>query len=186
MSFSERAILWLHIGVAIFTIGPVTAATMSTPRYIRKRNAVIVGYLYRVTRLYTIGSLLLFVFGIILADMLGDLSKPWLSIAMTLYVVALVLLILILRDQRRAVAALGRVTALTSAPAAPASAPESASPAESPAAGPADGAGVPPAAAAEPDTEAEKIAGVERGRIASLAGVTSLIWLVILVLMVWR
>jgi hypothetical protein len=30
------------------------------------------------------------------------------------------------------------------------------------------------------------VATVERGRIASLAGVVSLIWLVILVLMVWR
>ncbi len=30
------------------------------------------------------------------------------------------------------------------------------------------------------------MATVERGRIASLAGVVSLIWLVILVLMVWR
>jgi hypothetical protein len=30
------------------------------------------------------------------------------------------------------------------------------------------------------------VATVERGRIASLAGVVSLIWLVILVLMVWK
>jgi hypothetical protein len=30
------------------------------------------------------------------------------------------------------------------------------------------------------------VATVERGRIASLAGVVSLIWLVILVLMVWN
>jgi hypothetical protein len=25
MSFSDRAILWLHVAVVIFTIGPVTA-----------------------------------------------------------------------------------------------------------------------------------------------------------------
>jgi hypothetical protein len=30
------------------------------------------------------------------------------------------------------------------------------------------------------------VATVERGRIASLAGVVSLIWLVILILMVWN
>jgi hypothetical protein len=30
------------------------------------------------------------------------------------------------------------------------------------------------------------VASVERGRIASMAGVVSLIWLVILVLMVWN
>ena len=69
-----------------------------------------------------------------------------------------------------------------------------------------------PAAAAEPATETDpaerpashrglaapprrsppwprptvKVAAVERGRIASLGGVTALIWLVILVLMVWH
>src|ERR1700684_629955 len=101
MSFTDRAILWLHIAVVIFTIGPVTAAIMATPRYIRKRNAVVVGYLYRVTRIYTLASLLILVFGLILADLLHDFSKPWLSISLTLYVVAVVLLVLIMRDQRR-------------------------------------------------------------------------------------
>ncbi len=38
MSFTDRLVLWLHIGFAIFTIGPVTIAIMSTPRYIRARN----------------------------------------------------------------------------------------------------------------------------------------------------
>jgi Ca2+/Na+ antiporter len=181
MSFSERAILWLHIGVAIFTIGPVTVAIMATPRYIRQRNAVVVGYLYRVTRLYTIVSILVLIFGIILADMLNVLSKPWLSISMTLFVVALVLLILILRDQRKAVTALEG--AATSAPAVttttvaiPAETPEPDGDAE-------DG----DALADDPfEPESEKIAAVERGRIASLGGVTGLIWLVILILMVWR
>jgi hypothetical protein len=45
MSFSDHVVLWLHIAAAIFTIGPGTAAIMSTPRYIRKRNTVVVGYL---------------------------------------------------------------------------------------------------------------------------------------------
>jgi uncharacterized membrane protein len=246
MSFSERAILWLHVGVAIFTIGPVTAAIMSTPRYIRKRNPVIVGYLYRVTRLYAIASLLLFIFGIILADMLNELSKPWLSISMTLYVVAIVLLVLIIRDQRKAVAALESVAAsagrppvpLASTPAlnsasatdptgAPNAAPTAGADADAGSAesgsadvgsaesgsadvgsaesGSADvgsaesgsaetgtdaekaaGQPAPPVTAAPAESPSEKIAAVERGRIASLAGVTGLIWLVILILMVWR
>ncbi len=45
MSFSDHAVLWLHVAAAVFTIGPVTAAVMATPRYIRKRNTVVVGYL---------------------------------------------------------------------------------------------------------------------------------------------
>lgn len=168
MSFSERTILWLHVVVAIFTIGPVTAAIMSTPRFIRKRNAVIVGHLYRTTRIYAIASLLVFVFGIVLADMLNELSKPWLSVSMTLFVVALVLLFLILRDQRKAFNALNSLPASASSPEAAETETD-----------------------AEDDldlnvTEPEKIAAVERGRIASLGGITGIIWLVILVLMVWR
>ena len=38
MSFTDRLLLWFHIGFVIFAIGPVTIATMSTPRYIRARN----------------------------------------------------------------------------------------------------------------------------------------------------
>jgi hypothetical protein len=41
--------------------------------------------------------------------------------------------------------------------------------------------GSPPAAAA-----AGHVAAVERGRIATMGGVVSVIWLVILVLMVWN
>ena len=38
MSFTDRLLLWFHIGFVVFTIGPVTIATMSTPRYIRAGN----------------------------------------------------------------------------------------------------------------------------------------------------
>ena len=187
MSFTERLILWLHIGVAIFTIGPVTAAIMSTPRYIRKRDTVVVAFLHRITRLYAIGSLLVLVFGLVLAQQRDDFAKPWVSISMTLFVVALVLLVLIDRDQSRAVEALRRegaaavpatkAMAVTEAKDADASAEDAAdAPAKTTVSAPA------PAAPAD----ADRIAAVERGRIASLGGVTSLIWLVILILMVWK
>jgi hypothetical protein len=179
MSFTDRLILWLHIGVAIFTIGPVTAAIMSTPRYIRKHDTAVVGFLQRITRVYTIASLLVFVFGLILAGMRNDFSKPWVSISMALFVVTLVLLVLIIRDQGAAVAALEKEAA------AVASQPPAAIQAEHPSAGTASAADTPstPAATA---ADAERIAAGERGRIASLGGITSLIWLVILILMVWR
>jgi len=215
MSFTDRLILWLHIGVAIFTIGPATAAIMSTPRYIRKHDTAVVGFLRRITRVYTVASLLVFVFGLVLADMHNDFSKPWISISMTLFVVALVLLVLIIRDQGTAVAALEReaaamasqtsaVVLAENAPAGTASAGAgnagagSAKPGDTQTAqsGTADSAAssaatavstaeTPSAPAANAD-DAERIAAVERGRIASLGGVTSLIWLVILILMVWR
>src|SRR5215469_11603374 len=106
MSFSDHVVLWLHIAAAIFTIGPGTAAILSTPRYIRKRNAVVVGYLYRITRIYAVGSLLTLIFGLIITQMLDDFSKPWVSASITLFIVAAVLLVLIMNDQRKALTAL--------------------------------------------------------------------------------
>lgn len=199
MSFTDRLVLWLHIGFAIFTIGPVALAISSTPRYIRRRDVPVLRYLARITLIFTAASLLVLVFGVILGQLDDDFSHPWLTVAMTLFVVAIVLLLLIIRDQRRAIRAL--------APAEPAA---GATPAvgngdddtgvapggdELAAAGQANGATVSESgtAASQPGREAvhgatlaAHVASVERGRIAAMGGVVNLIWLVILVLMVWR
>jgi hypothetical protein len=177
MSFTDRLVLWLHVGFVIFTIGPVTVAIMSTPRYIRKRDAVIVRYLYRATRLFTVISLGVLIAGLVLANQLHVFSKPWLSVSLTLFVVAIALLVLIMRDQHRAIAALEE--------------------AEEVAADAAAGADDQPDAEAGERSERARVPGgpitaeelhphVERGRIAMLGGVVSVIWLVILVLMVWN
>ena len=166
MSTSDRLLLILHIGFAIFTLGPLTAATMSTPRYIRKRNAVVVRYLHRTTQIYGIGTLGIFLFGMALAK--GDLAKVWLSVSMTLFIVALVLLLIVERDQRKAVhllEAAGREKAPSSRPAGDEDE-------EKPGHRKAD--------------DGADIAQVERGRIAAISGVVAVIWLAILVLMVWN
>jgi hypothetical protein len=200
MSFTDRLVLWLHIGFVIFTIGPVTVAIMSTPRYIRQRNLVVLKYIYRTTRLYSVLSLGVLVAGLILAQLTKNLAKPWLTASMTLFVVTLVLLVLILRDQHRAIAALEDAEAdaqEAAAAARTAAAAAQTSPAEAePAAAGAAGAGSAAGAAAEaadpghlpgnPPAAGTHLAHVERGRIASMGGVTALIWLVILVLMVWK
>jgi Predicted integral membrane protein (DUF2269) len=194
MSFGDRAILWLHVTAAIFTIGPGTAAIMATPRYIRARNRVVVGYLLRTTRIYSIGALLVLVFGLILTGMTHKFSQWWISVSLTLFVVAVVLLVIILRDQGKALGALSaaepavgsgpvEVTIRSSEEDKPATDTD-------PAAG-GPGAGQPPTAPphVEPAPSAMsdiKVAAVERGRIAAMGGVTALIWLVILVLMVWH
>ncbi len=202
MSFGDQFVLWLHIGFAVFTIGPVTLAISSTPRYIRKRDVAILRYLARITTLFTVGSLLVLVLGIVLGQLLHELSKPWLTAAMTLFVVALVLLVLIIRDQRKAIRALEEAGAI-GAPAAqiaPAEAsPESAATAAADAAGQAGqaapAAGTTTTAAADPATVATAataaavaahVASVERGRIAAMGGVVNLIWLAVLALMVWQ
>jgi predicted lipid-binding transport protein (Tim44 family) len=193
MSFADRLLLWFHIGFVIFAIGPVTIATMSTPRYIRARNVGVLRYLSRMTRIFGAASLGVLLFGIIAGQSLHDMTKTWVTASMTLFVVALVLLVLIMRDQHKAIAAVEASLA-----ADPAEAPAVAPAATSATAGHPEptAADVEPAPAGEPGSGTAAtatvtaarvhVATVERGRIASLAGVVSLIWLVILVLMVWR
>ena len=194
MSFADRLVLWLHIGFAIFTIGPVALAISSTPRYIRRRELPILRYLSRITMIFTIGSLLVLVAGIVLGQLDHDFAHPWLTVAMTLFIVAIVLLVLIIRDQRRAIRALD--PAATDSAAAPAAHPGPAA-AGGVAGGSAPGQDTGPAAPAEEPataarpapggaTLAEHVASVERGRIAAMGGIVNLIWLVILVLMVWQ
>ena len=189
MSFTDRLVLWLPIGFVIFTIGPVTVAILSTPRYIRARNQTVVGYLYRTTRIYALLSLGVLVFGLVLAQLDKDFSKPWLSVSLTLFVVAIVLLVLIMRDQHRAIAAL-ELAAAAEAPAAgtppaaaevvPVSAEEHAGDAEAAQ----DAEPAAPNLPGSPGVPAAHVATVERGRIATMGGVVALIYLVILVLMI--
>jgi len=166
MSFADHFVLWLHIGFAVFTVGPVTLAISSTPRYIRKRDITIVRYLTRITTIFTAGSLTVLILGIVAGQLLHELSKPWLTAAITLFVVALVLLVLVIRDQRRAIRAL---EAVATAPAVPADTQD-----------PADGS------ASDQSAGAAHLASVERGRIVAMGGVVNLIWLAVLALMVWR
>jgi hypothetical protein len=175
-SFPDRLWIWLHVAFVIFTIGPVTIAILSTPRYIRTRNVAVLRYMLRTTRIFGTASLGVLAFGIVAAQSLRKLSASWITTAMTLFVVSLVLLVLIMRDQRRAVVALetaGEREALAAAnPARTAAAQEDHDDA--------------PDAQAIPVAPPAHAASVERGRIASLAGIVTLIWLVILVLMVWN
>jgi hypothetical protein len=192
MSFADNAVLWLHLVAAIFTIGPGTAAIMSTPRYIRRQNAVMVGYLYRTTRIYSIAALLTLIFGAVLAGMTHKFSQWWISVSLTLFVVAFVLLMLIIRDQRTAMTVLTTADDTTAAAGSDTVRSSQAvqEPRETEAAG-----GDQPAAAVASDAQPAittdpktglRLAAVERGRIASMGGVTAVIWLVILVLMVWH
>jgi len=207
MSFSQHLVLWLHVAFVIFTIGPVTLAIMSTPRYIRKRDIRILRYLTRMTFVLAAASLGVLIAGFALASMIGKAGKPWIIISATLFVVAILLLGLIHRDQRHAIKALESATSAgdrsasagagSGKPAVPADgqAPAAQTPADDVDQhdGKADADGetaAAPAAEARATDTADTIpaylASVERGRIAMMGGVVSLIWLVILVLMVWN
>jgi hypothetical protein len=193
MSSADRLLLILHIGFAIFTLGPLTAATMATPRYIRRGEPGVVRYLNRATRIYGLLSLGIFLFGAILAR--GQFDKMWLSASMTLFIVALVLLVIIERDQRKAVHKLELAEA-ERRPAAPRAASAEAPPAETAETATASSEGPSPEAATDagagsPEPAPERaplgeLAKVETGRIATVSGVVALIWIVTLVLMVWN
>ena len=178
-SFPDRLWVWLHVAFVIFTIGPVAIAILSTPRYIRTRNVAVLRYMLRTTRIFGTASLGVLAFGIVAAQSLHKLESSWITTAMTLFVVSLVLLVLIMRDQRRAVVALETASereALTTA-----------NPPDAKGTTPAkDGHDDAPDAQAIPVATPVHAASVERGRIASLAGIATLIWLVILVIMVWN
>jgi len=236
MSFTDRLLVWLHIGFAIFTLGPAAVAMLATPRYIRKRDLAVLRYLYRTTRIYGVLTAGVFLFGLLLGR--HDFNKGWFSAAMTLFIVGAVLLVLVVFDQRRAITAIEKAVAVDEARAGvplPAHTPSAAegreggsATAESGPAGSGSAAGTAGAAAAG-DTADRKgvsapahelaadkppaltggrtagdtvpqpavasaggatagahLASVERGRIATVSGVITAIWLVILVLMVWH
>ncbi|NVI86188.1 hypothetical protein [Actinomadura sp. BRA 177] len=182
MSTSDRILLILHIGFAIFTLGPLTAATMSTPRYIRKRNVAVVRFLNWTTRVYGLGALGIFLFGLGLAE--GNFAQVWLTVSMTLFIVALALLLIVERDQRKA-AHLLELAAAEEKPAAVAVHPDAGEAGEA-ADGEAEAAEKTEEKTTEQATAAGGVAEVERGRLAALSGVIALLWLVILVLMVWN
>src|SRR5579875_625433 len=122
MSGTDKILLWFHVATAIFLLGPLTVATSTTPRYIRAGDVAVLRYLNRTTRLFGWGSLLVGIFGAALGR--DELSKPRLTASFTLFIVALILLLVDVEpDQRRAINALdngqsaevyrGRIVALS-------------------------------------------------------------------------
>lgn len=181
-SFIDRLMIWLHVAFVIFTIGPVTIAILSSPRYIRTRNVAVLRYMLRTTRIFGTASLGVLAFGIAAAQSLHKLNATWVTAAMTLFVVSLVLLVLIMRDQRRAVVALETASeheALATANPAPSGDGPDGRNGE-------NGHDDAPDARAVTAAPLPHAASVERGRIASMAGIVTLMWLVILVLMIWN
>jgi hypothetical protein len=184
MSFVDRLMIWLHVAFVVFAIGPVTIAALASPRYIRHRNVGVLRYLMRTTRVFGLASLGVLLFGIVAAQQLHKLGTAWVSASMTLFAVALVLLVLITRDQRRAVVSL-EAAAENEALVAASSAPQEPDPDPEAAASGAPAPGTRTPTLEGPNAPAHT-ANVERGRIASLSGIVALIWLAILVLMIWN
>jgi hypothetical protein len=123
MSTADKILLWCHIAAVMFLLGPLTIATVSTPRYIRASEITVLRHLHRTTRIFGGGSLLVLVFGLGIAH--KNISKPWLTVSMTLFVVGMLLLVFFVEpDQRKAIRELdegrsaevfrGRIVAISS------------------------------------------------------------------------
>ena len=179
-TFSQHLVLWLHLLFAVFTIGPVTIAISSTPRYIRQRDVRVVRYLSRTTFIFALASLGVLIAGEALASMItikGNslAGQPWVIISATLFIVALALLALIIRDQRRAIKAIDEAAAASAAAAVAAPAPTAAAIAAAPAdatrdAEPAEAAASPDADPAPPPDTAPTAAASAGASAAPQAG----------------
>jgi uncharacterized membrane protein len=123
MSTADKILLWCHIAAVMFFLGPLTIATASTPRYIRSGEVAVLRHLHRITRIFGSGSILVLLFGLGLAH--KNISKPWLTVSMTLFVVGMLLVLFFVEpDQRKAIRELdegrpaevyrGRIVAISS------------------------------------------------------------------------
>ncbi|MQA80360.1 MAG: hypothetical protein GEV10_18070 [Streptosporangiales bacterium] len=173
--FLDNLLLWVHIAAAIFCLGPVTLATSFTPRYVRNGDASVVRFLLLTTRIFGLLTLLVFLTGLALGR--DELGRPWLTVAMTLFIVAFALLFAIVqRDQAAA------LKVLTPEPEEPA--PPAADDAE--AATDTERAPAATSSTSTKESASARGASVQTGRIAAFSGVIALLWLVILVFMVWQ
>jgi uncharacterized membrane protein len=183
-----KVFLALHVLLAIFLIGPLAMIPMTALRSIRRRQAAQLHGAARQTMIYGLASIAVFLLGFAIvgtepAAHKISLGAPWLTISMTLYVIALVLVLAVLVPSMRGAAklidrgVLDPKTALSA-----------------PATGAVEGSDTEPSTeVAEPTltATAADLAGKERldalyGRTAGIAGLVTLLFAVIIVLMVVR
>jgi uncharacterized membrane protein len=144
-----RAVLVIHVVLAIFLIGPLVAAANQVARELRGGSADTVRLLTRSVTIYGWASLLVGIVGFGLVRDRFSFSDGWLIASIVLFVVASVLVLGLLAPMlRRATASTPTGTEGTAASA-------------------------PPTAASAP-------------RAAALAGVASLCYVAIAVLMTWQ
>lgn len=96
----------LHVLLAVFLVGPLTMVPMTALRAIRRRDAAGLTGVARQTMIYGAGSVVVFLLGFGLVGLRPgrfSLADPWITISMTLYVIALVLVFALqVPDVRRA------------------------------------------------------------------------------------
>jgi uncharacterized membrane protein len=160
-SLPVRAVLVIHVVLAIFLVGPLVAAANQVARELRGGSADTVRLLTRTVTIYGWASLLVGIVGFGLVRDRFSFSDGWLIASIVLFVVASVLVLALLAPMLR------RATA-----------------------GAATGAGPGAGAGAAADAAAGAATGGDTGalapRAAAIAGVASLCYVAIAVLMAWK
>jgi uncharacterized membrane protein len=170
----------LHVIAAVFLIGPLVLVPMTGLRAIRVGDLGAVRTAARHTTLYGLLSLLVFALGAAVVPTEPEhynFGTPWVTISMTLFIVALALVLGV------AAPALTKAASLLEARTAPT--PPTAAPA--PTTGDAGDAGAEPATATatgDPAPLTNPQLDTARGRVAASSGVASLLLVVITVFMV--
>jgi uncharacterized membrane protein len=162
-----RAVLVIHVVLAIFLIGPLVAAANQVARELRGGSVDTVRLLARTVTIYGWASLLVGIVGFGLVRDRFSFSDGWLIASIVLFVVASVLVLALLVPMLRRATA-GTATGTATGPAT--------GTATGPATGPATGEA---GAATGGGTAAAP-------RVAAIAGVASLCYVVIAVLMTWK
>jgi uncharacterized membrane protein len=185
-----KLFLALHVLFAIFLIGPLAMIPMTALRSIRGRDARQLHGAARQTMIYGLASILVFLLGFAVvgtepSNHKISLGAPWLTISMTLYVIALVLVLVVLVPSLRKAARLIDKGVLDTKSALAGAA--------KPAVSGGKGEEGDTATEVEPTltATAADLAGKERldalyGRTAGIAGLVALLFAVIIVLMVTR
>jgi uncharacterized membrane protein len=185
-----KLFLALHVLLAIFLVGPLAMIPMTALRSIRRRDAGQLHSAARQTMIYGLASIAVFLLGFAVVGTEPSshrisLGAPWLTISMTLYVIALVLVLTVLVPSLRRAARLidkGVLNPKTALATHTVTAVEG----EQPAAGGATTEVEPTLTATAADLAGKERLDALYGRTAGIAGLVTLLFAVIIVLMVTR
>ena len=153
-----RAVLVIHVVLAIFLIGPLVAAANQVARVLRSGSADTARLLTRSVTIYGWASLLVGIVGFGLVRDRFSFSDGWLIASIVLFVVASVLVLALLVPLLRRATAGARV----------------------------DATGTPTGTATDTPGDSGTGTAALAPRAAALAGVSSLCYLAIAVLMTWQ
>lgn len=176
-----KFVLTLHVLAAVFLIGPMAIAPMMGMRAIRRHDARGAHEAARTTTLYTLLSLVVAALGFVLIAVGNDkwsFGDAWITISVTLYVIALLLGIGVVAPGLTGAARL--LDASTTVPATPLTTSDTAAGTD---AGLTEPAGTDTATI---DVEHRRKIDAAYGRVAASSGIVALLLVIIVIFMVVR